>query len=427
MRTPLRATGGRWSLLGQGLAGLVVLAPLAASAQTADRVRFHDRDLFLSGGNVAWVHFARDIGPGETRLDLFEEMFRELRDHGGNTYRLWLHTNGAHTPKFQGEGLQARVVGPGEGTVEDLRAILNLAHANDIGLMLCLWSFDMLRIQTGEAVTDRNVALLSDEDALTAYIEHALVPMVEGLRGHPAILAWEVFNEPEGMSHEFGWPFNRHVPMAHIQRFINRTAGAIKRADPDVLVTNGSWSFRAASDVTSGADLLIEGKAAADLSEPEVSALRQSLSDRYAFDFSDEEVRAVYDTLAAWPPNHNYYRDDRLVATGDDPEGTLDFYTVHYYTWARTLLSPFHHDADFWALDKPLVVAEFYLDDAFGVGWEDQYATLLERGYAGALGWQWFDHWANRDGIAHNWPRALDNIRRLHEAHPEAVSFAFDE
>lgn len=405
------------------LLALSVWLSAATVAQVRpDRVSFAGQEAWLNGGNVAWVQFAQDVGPGETRLDLFEAMFRELHEAGGNSFRLWLHTNGQHTPAWAGQGGEAVVVGPGEGTLEDLRAILDLAHQHDIGLMLCLWSFDMLRIAFGPDVTDRNFALLTREDRLDAYITRSLVPMVEALRGHPAVLAWEIFNEPEGMSEEFGWAFNRHVPMANIQRFINRTAGAIKRADPEVLVTNGSWSFRAASDVTSGREALLPGKAAADLTPEERDAVHATFARLYGADaLTPEQAAAAYDTLRAWAPNFNYYSDERLIAAGGDSLGTLDFYTVHYYDWALTLLSPFHHDASFWGLDKPLVVAEFYLNDTFGVPWDALYPALHQRGYAGAMGWQWFDHWANREGIAHNWPRTLDNVRTLYRTHPADV------
>jgi hypothetical protein len=145
----------------------------------------------------------------------------------------------------------------------------------------------------------------------------------------------------------------------------------------------------------------------------------------------------------------NYYRDDRLVAAGGDPDGTLDYYTVHYYEWGGTQISPFHHDVGHWGLDKPVAIAEFYLyddrdlafyqgyptpeaqrtaalDAVYGVSWPALYETLYDRGYAGALGWQWWDYWTDRDdggqGQLNNWPRSLANMASLAEAHPEAVA-----
>lgn len=362
----------------------LILFPLnIIYAQTLDRITIHDQDLFLSGGNVAWIQFARDIGPGTTRLDLFEEMFREMHEHGGNSFRLWLHTNGASTPHFSGAGATAGVVGPGEGTIDDLRNILDLAYHYDIGLKLCLWSFDML--QTGQSGVDgdRNIALLTDDSKIQAYIDNALTPMVDSLKGHPAILAWEIFNEPEGMTTQFGWS-TRRVSMTDVQRFVNRTAGAIRRTDPDVLITNGSWSFRASSDITpSGAS-------------------------------------GTY---------YNYYRDDRLIASGGDTLGYLDFYSVHYYEHFGIAQSPFHTDADFWQLDKPIVIGEFFLYDThdaqadfiYGVPWWEAYKRLYDRGYAGAMGWQWFDNWANRQPEWQNWPRILENIQTMFDLHREDV------
>ncbi|PAP76005.1 discoidin domain-containing protein [Rubrivirga marina] len=363
---------------------LVLLAAFAvgAPALAQGTVRFNDQDLWLSGGNVAWVDFARDIGPGTTDLARFEEAFSDLHASGGNTMRLWLHTTGDATPAYSATEVGA-ITGPGAGAIEDLEAILDLAWEHEVGLVLCLWSFDMLQNGRSPAKLAQNRALLESAELTQTYIDNALTPMVEALADHPAIIAWEIFNEPEGMTGQFGWTPER-VNMTHVQRFVNQTAGAIHRAAPEALVTNGSWSFRASSDVVPG------------------------------------------------PNNKNYYSDAELVAAGGDELGTLDFYSVHYYEWGGTQLSPFHHDADHWGLDKPIVMAEFFLggghsgsgdgdeDAIFGVPYEDAYTTLYDRGYAGGLGWQWFNYPTGAEGVV-NWPRILENAAAMFERHPEVV------
>ncbi|CAN5211289.1 hypothetical protein BH23BAC3_BH23BAC3_11070 [soil metagenome] len=354
-------------------------------SQSHDRVPIGNEEKFASGGNIAWINFARDIGPGETRLDLFREMFEEVNQNGGNMMRIWLHTNGTSTPEFDGMD----VVGPGAGAISDLRDILDAAYFYDVSLMLCLWSFDMLQAgQMNDQQLQRNRGLLTDNDRLQTYIDNSLIPMVDSLHGHPAIASWEIFNEPEGMSSQFGWTPSR-VDMSDIQNFINRTAGAIKRTAPDAFVTNGSWNIRASSDIGN---------------------------------FT------------------NYYRDDRLIAAGTDEDGVLDYYTVHYYKHFPQSQSPFHNDASHWELDKPIIIAEFYLsdprqdgdpDNIYGVHWSDLYETLYDRGYSGALGWQWFDWWAERtdmsgvDGTL-SWPRMLENMSTMKDLYPDDVLISFE-
>ena len=346
-------------------AGVFALWTAGAAAQ--DRVAFHGGDLFLNGLNLAWgvnpggKHaFGDDVGPntGTPNTDYFTSVFEQLEAHGGNAMRLWLHVHGGATPAFN--GLTSVVVGPGEGTIDDLKQILDLAWEHEVGMILCLWSFDMQRKSYGTFITERARDLLTDEQFRKAYIDNALVPMVRGLKGHPAIAAWEIFNEPEGMSDEFGWDYVHHVPMTHIQAFVNQCAGAIHRADPQAKVTNGAWSFYSMTDVGAG--------------------------------------------------NTNYYTDARLVAAGGDPDGYLDFYTVHYYDWAGTGRSPFHHPAAHWGLDKPLVVAEFDVGGAHVTS--APYETLFRNGYAGALAWSWTDH---------NPTSILAQIAALAKAHPKDV------
>lgn len=343
----------------------------SVSAQKNDRIPFNDQELWLNGGNIAWVNFARDVGPGSTALNDFETMFTQVRENGGNTMRFWVHITGESTPSWDGNN----VTGPGEGTISDLENILDLAWQNNVSLVLCLWSFDMLRITNGSTITDRAKALLQDSVLTETYIENALVPMVDALGDHPALLAWEIFNEPEGMSNEFGWDFNRHVPMSDIQRFVNQTAGAIHRVDSEALVTNGAWSFHALASTSNG-------------------------------------------------NSKNYYSDEELIAAGKDSLGTLDFYMVHYYDWAGTALSPFHNDKDSWGLNKPVVVGEFGIpaDNLFGLPKDDMYEELYNRGYAGALVWQWVDWYQNRGDYGPSWLRGLDQMSYMHDTYPSDVN-----
>ena len=389
-----------------------------------DRVRLNGKEIFSNGGNVAWINFARDIGPTNTELGTFESIFEEVQNNGGNTMRLWLHTNGESTPAWNG----STVTGPGEGTIEDLRDILDLAQQYDVGLELTLWSFDLLQEgQVGDNLS-RNRQFLTTPDLIQSYIDNALTPMVEELGDHPALLSWEICNEPEGMTEQYGWT-NARVTMSDVQRFVNMTAGAIHRADPNALVTNGTWSFIALSD----GEPMPAAKAdePAPLTEAELTEAQRVLSRKFRSDVSRAEAQRFVQQLRS-DTDRNYYTDQRLIDAGGDPKGTLDYYNVHYYEWAGTDLSPFHHDKSRWGLDeKPVVVGEFFMgtgdddeknDAIYDVSYEDLYTTLYDRGYAGALGWQWFDH-GRRDGeLSVNWPRMLENMQTMQSEHPGDVN-----
>ncbi len=341
--------------------------------QTDDRISFADRDIWLNGGNVAWINFSGDVGPGATKFNDFDNMLTQVNNHGGNAMRLWLHTNGSVTPAWNGNN----VTGPGAGTISDLTALLDAAEAKNIGMVLCLWSFDMLRTSSGSTITDRAEAMLQDSALTQTYINNALIPMVQAVGNHPAVIAWEIFNEPEGMSDEFGWPDTRHVPMSDIQRFINQTAGAIHRTNADALVSNGAVSF-------------------------------QSLA------------------LTGNSNSKNYYSDNELISAGKDSLGTLDFYMVHYYDWGRTELSPFHHTKDSWGLNKPVVIGEFGVPegDLFGISGTDLYETLYDNGYAGALVWQWVDWYQNRGDYGDSWLRGLDQMLYMRLNHPNDIALS---
>jgi hypothetical protein len=367
---------------------ILLISPQGLFSQPT-RVGYNNQQLFLSGGNLAWVSFSSDIGPGPVDYTEYANMLLQVHNSGGNAVRWWLHTDGRNTPQYNDTGL---VVGPGVGTIANLKHALDLAWEREIGMNLCLWSFDMLQSSNSATVVNRNLKLLNDTAYIRAYINNCLIPMVDSLKGHPGILAWEIFNEPEGMTNYWHFYTGQYVSMAVIQRFVNLCAGAIHRTDPQATVTNGAWSFKSLSDIAPFPASLKPELAKSSLAE--IQAMREEFNRRNRLSLTTDEFSQYLQRVADGPTS-NYYRDDRLKAAGGDTLGILDFYEVHYYKWGGTSLSPFHNVAGVWGLSKPIVVAEFGITD-FTTAYtsfsrQTLYDVLYQNNYAGALAWSWTD------------------------------------
>ncbi|WP_103068673.1 T9SS type A sorting domain-containing protein [Aquimarina sediminis] len=323
---------------------------------------FTDDILFVNGMNLAWVNYGRDIGVSPASSDIyyrpdlekFIEAMNFVEEQGGNMIRWWYHTNGATNPVFDTD----KKVKPNPSFFhDDVKAILDLAEERELKVQICLWSFDMLKDQWGvDTIANKNI--LTQDEYMDSYINNALLPLVNFIGDHPALFAWEIFNEPEGMTNKYAshWEgFKERVTMSDIQRFINRTAGAIRRAQPQVRITNGALGFMT----------------------------------------NVEDASKEF-----W----NAYSDANLFSQGNDEKGYLDFYNIHYYNWARSKGSPFHNNYDPDKIDKPAVIGEYYPDDlSFDQKKGDQdhdlstlFATdlgniLLSNQWAGSLVWSWTD------------------------------------
>lgn len=334
-------------LAGVLLAVICLSFPLGVPAATkpAPTLLTHlDQPVFLSGMNLAWIDFGQD-------LDLFNETkFAKTLDDvslaGGNCIRWWLHVNGSKSPLFSADGY---VTGLSPVTTPNLKKALDLAWDRGIVVILTLWSFDMLQSQGQDMMATK--LLLEDKKATGYYIKNALIPMVKAVKGHPGLMAWEVCNEPEGMNSGSGWSAAR-TEMIYIQQFVNLIAGAIHKEDPKAKVTNGSVNLALVGNVGG----LI-----------------------------------------------NCYSDQKLIKAGGDKLGYLDFYQVHFYPDHNDeMISPFHHPAAYWKLDKPILIGEFPAKGIvdYGRGFqpktkltsEQAYQYALENGYAGALAWTWTNH-----------------------------------
>jgi hypothetical protein len=316
-----------------------------------NRIPFRNGDfpLFASGMNIAWRNFANDLNEFTEDDELFfRDLMDAIKNNGGNALRWWLHTNGSNSPQVSSSG---QVTGVEFENILAMKRVLDIAYEKEVVFSMCLWSFDML--QKGQGQDEAAMKLLLEDSAnIQSYIDNALIPILDKIGDHPAIFTWEIFNEPEGMSNQFGWTSGGKTDMSNVQTFVNMTAGAIHRHTPTALVSNGSWSFRASTD--------IEG-------------------------------------------NKNYYSDSALVAQGGDKDGTLDFYQVHYYSeHAGNEFSPFHRPASHWGLNKPIVIGEFPADTLDRRADPDYstsqaYQIAVNHGYAGVMSWAWTDNQFNED------------------------------
>lgn len=347
----------------------ILFAPLANPLQgqppEAATINHRGQEIFVSGMNLAWIDFANDLRNLDTGR--FTTAMDELSEAGGNTFRWWIHVNGRHSPEFTDN----MVSGLHPDDLHMLEHALDIAYERGVLLILCLWSFDMLQPNAQQSNWPRNRLLLENPEYTRAYIDNALVPMVRALKDHPGILAWEIFNEPEGMCDDIpwaGWTPER-TQIKHVQRFINLTAGAIHREAPDALVTNGSWNFSVMTDIGGMT---------------------------------------------------NYYSDQQLIAAGGDSLGTLDFYQIHFYPeHFDETTSPFHNPAGHWELDKPILIGEFSAKGLSGrpaqdLTTEEAYLYAYLNGYIGALSWTYSGH--DGHGDLSDCASALKMIRDMNPA-----------
>jgi len=340
----------------------IAVPPSQTVVAPPDRIHYNGQDIYLSGFNIAWFDFAQDAGKGLDEKAL-RATLEAVKNAGGNSLRWWMHTDGSLSPDWGTIKGKKYVIGAGGSFIEDLKQALDIAAEYQIYIVPSLWSFDMLKCNDFRLPPNAdNYRLLSEDDVLQSYISNALIPMVKALNKHPQLIAWELFNEPENMTESWmaeqasaceKTPYTGPMPsLEQLQKTQAKLAAAIHATATTLgetaLVTTGSKSMgKYNSDVAGG---------------------------------------------------KNWYRDDRMIAAaGGDPLAILDFYEPHYYNnegkdgqW-----SPFHHNAAYWGVDKPIVVGEFHPHSLDVLNDPVSYQQLCERlfngGYAGGWPWQWAD------------------------------------
>ena len=313
---------------------------------------YNGNKIFFSGTNLAWADYNSDVGDSPLNENAWRKAVEGTRAAGGNAIRWWLFNNMSQSPAIN--ETTPLVSGLKENTINNMKKALDIAEEYGVMVSMCLFSHNLMEpnqwgLYNEKLDIEANKKLFTDEGT-TAFINNVLNPVVKAIGNHNALMTWEVFNEPEGMTTECnGWTAEK-MELSKLQKFTNKVAAAIHNANSELLVSTGS-------------------------------------------------VNIQY---------QKYWNDAALIAAGGEANGTLDFFQTHYYPYyqadeispfrnsAKTLASKYAFDAS-----KPLIIGEFPASGWKGttytnsmaaktqISTEECYRIALDSGYAGALAWQY--------------------------------------
>jgi hypothetical protein len=314
-------------------------------------ILYNGKKIFFSGTNLAWSDYNSDVGDAPLDENSWRKAVEGTRAAGGNAIRWWLFNNMSQSPTI--DQTTHLVTGPKENTIANMKKALDIAEEYGVMVSMCLFSHNLMEpnqwgIYKEKVDIEANKKLFED-DGTAAFITNVLEPVVKAIGLHKALMTWEVFNEPEGMTSEAsGWTTEK-MSKEKIQKFTNKVAAAIHNIDKGFLVSTGSVNIKYQS----------------------------------------------------------WWNDAELVKVGGEANGTLDFFQTHYYPYYQDdAASPFVNTAAQMAStygydNKPMIIGEFpasgWKGDTYTasmaakteISTEECYRKAFDGGYAGALAWQY--------------------------------------
>ena len=314
-------------------------------------ILYNGKKIFFSGTNLAWSDYNSDVGDSPLNENAWRKAVEGTRAAGGNAIRWWLFNNMSQSPTI--DQTTHLVTGLKENTIANMKKALDIAEEYGVMVSMCLFSHNLMEpnqwgIYKEKVDIEANKKLFEDEGT-TAFITNVLEPVVKAIGFHKALMTWEVFNEPEGMTSEGnGWTTEK-MSKEKVQKFTNKVAAAIHNIDKGLLVSTGSVNIQYQS----------------------------------------------------------WWNDAELVKAGGEANGTLDFFQTHYYPYYQNdAVSPFINTAAQMAStygydSKPMIIGEFpasgWKGDTYTtsmaakteISTEECYRKAFDGGYAGALAWQY--------------------------------------
>jgi len=327
----------------------------ALPAPVSDSAPDFGPNRFLLGANLPWIRYGLDIGAspatpeGGLHADaeaasLLDEALGRLRSDGVEQARVFLFCDGRAGLRFHPDGTPQ---GLDASVFSDVDVLLAAAERHRIGLLLVL--FDAGLVAPPSSID--GVRCGGHADALAepakreALLEQVVEPLLRRYATHPAIDAWDIFDEPECAT------LGMHCP--HPQR----SSGAQR------------WG-RMAGAFSAAARALGVGRSCAPGPALVLSSAMRSFLGA-AVQLVHQRTRALATVGLASTANLG------LV------EGLgLDFYQAHW--WEPYGDAPLRRAAADFRLDRPLVLGAF---PAATKSVKTVLDTARSAGYGGALLW----------------------------------------
>ena len=210
-------------------------------------------DAFWLGANLPWVDYGGDFGAnawhptgGLSRpasQDRLEAAFARFAAAGVKRVRWFMFCDGRAGLRFAPDGTP---LGLDDHVLADVEVALAAARRHDIRIMFALLDFYFLQAaEVSGGVRMRGHAdVFRDPAKRRAFMDTVVAPLADRYGDDPAILAWDVINEPEWSVFGAGaWKPAQSVAAADLRAFV-REATATLHARATQPVTVGSASTR---------------------------------------------------------------------------------------------------------------------------------------------------------------------------------------
>jgi hypothetical protein len=198
------------------------------------------------GVNLPWIGYGTDVGASlwfpegglSRRPEALERLDRTLaalaRD-GVAVVRVFLLCDARSGVRFDDQGVP---IGIDEAVLPDIDAMVASARRHQIGLMPVLLDFHLCGVPTivNGVQLGGHSRLIADPDAGAVFIDRVIRPIVERYASDEAVIAWDIFNEPE-------WCLRKAVSFEALQRFLGDAVTRVQQTatQPVTIGSAGTW------------------------------------------------------------------------------------------------------------------------------------------------------------------------------------------